>query len=79
MTTRESDKKTKAITIALITLWLLAMLAGGWMLVDHFQDGRPLLTISTFQEHFIDVDGDGRLDFVISADVVLNKSQTVFP
>lgn len=79
MTTKESDKKTKAITIALITLWLLAMLAGGWMLVDHFQDGRPLLTISTFQEHFIDVDGDGRLDFVISADVVLNKSQTVFP
>ena len=79
MTTKESDKKTKAITIALITLWILAMLAGGWMLVDHFQDGRPLLTINTFQEHFIDVDGDGRLDFIISADVVLNKSQTVFP
>jgi len=79
MTTKESDKKTKAITIALITLWLLAMLAGGWMLVDHFQDGRPLLTITTFQEHFIDIDGDGRLDFIISADVVLNKSQTVFP
>jgi hypothetical protein len=55
------------------------MLAGGWMLVDHFQDGRPLLTITTFQEHFIDIDGDGRLDFIISADVVLNKSQTVFP
>ena len=79
MTAKESDKKGKMIAIGLITLWILAMLAGGWMLVDHFQDGRPLLTISTFQEHFIDVDGDGRLDFVISADVVLNKSQTVFP
>ena len=79
MATRESDKKTKAIITALIALWLLAMVGGGWMLVDHFQDGRPLLTITTFQEHFIDVDGDGRLDFVINADVVLNKSQTVFP
>lgn len=79
MTAKESDRKTKMLVVGLITLWLLAMLAGGWMLVDHFQDGRPLLTISTFQEHFIDIDGDGRLDFVISADVVLNKSQTVFP
>jgi len=79
MTTRESDKKTRILVIGLIALWVLAMLAGGWMLVDHFQDGRPLLTITTFQEHFIDIDGDGRLDLVINADVILNKSQTVFP
>lgn len=79
MTTKESDKKTRILVIGLIALWVLAMLAGGWMLVDHFQDGRPLLTITTFQEHFIDIDGDGRLDLVINADVILNKSQTVFP
>ena len=79
MTAKESDRKTKMLVVGLITLWILAMLAGGWMLVDHFQDGRPLLTITTFQEHFIDIDGDGRLDLVINADVILNKSQTVFP
>jgi len=79
MTTKESDKKTRILVVGLIALWVLAMLAGGWMLVDHFQDGRPLLTITTFQEHFIDIDGDGRLDLVINADVILNKSQTVFP
>lgn len=79
MATRETDRKTKMIVVGLVLLWLLAMLAGGWMLIENFQDGRPLLTITNFSEHFIDFDGDGRLDFVISADVILNKSQTVFP
>lgn len=67
------NKQLKRLVVVLVVLFLLGM---AYMFFGFVQDSAPPeIQLETLEEIFIDVDGDGDLDYVHSVQFVRQTSQ----
>ena len=73
-----SNTKSNRLVVILVVAFIVFALATVASIAVFLSDSNGALTVTTFSEHFLDVNGDGLIDFVIDADVVLNRGNQNF-
>lgn len=72
----EDVKKTTNLVVIVLAGAFIIALAFFFVTLVQLQSAPQMVTINNI---FIDVNGDGSLDYIYKADVILNTGQTNFP